>query len=86
MNLFNLRVKDLSTGNIYRFQSGGNGNSILEIHFCTSYFQFVVQGQVQDMDGRFIYTYKDLCYVFENANPFDLLAVNEDEKCKYWFE
>ncbi len=84
MNLLKLKVKDLSSGEIYEFNRSGNGNCILEIHYCTSYFQFVVQKEIEK-DGIKKYSQKDLCYIFKNVNLIDLIAVNDDELCEIYF-
>jgi hypothetical protein len=86
MDLSKLRVNDLSTGKVYKFTSNENENCILEIHYCSSYFQFVVQDAVKHENGFTIYTHRDLCFVFENANWIDLSAINNNERCSYWFE
>jgi hypothetical protein len=82
MDLQKLRIKDLSNGEIYKFTPEINKSSILEIHYCVSYFQFVVQISL----GGGHYKLKDLIYIFDNANWVDLIAIREDEKCEIWFE
>ena len=81
MDLFKLRVKDLSTDTIYKF-TPDEIETILEIHYCTSYFQFVVQFKSED--GHI--GCKDLCYVFKDANLIDLMAIDENEHCEIYFE
>ena len=86
MDLFKLRVRDLLTGKIYKFTSDESQDLILEVHYSTSYFQFVVQDTVIDVDGHSRYNYRDLCYILDNANPIDLIAIDENEHCEIYFE
>lgn len=74
MNLLELKVQDKATGKIYGFSSNPTENTIIEIHYCTSYFQFVIQ---EYNEGRYII--KNLICPFDNANPIDLMCIGEGE-------
>ena len=63
--------------------SEDNPNSILEIHFCTSYTQVVVQKQETDDDGVTKYVKEDIIIPIKSPDGFgqaiDFMAVSGDE-------
>jgi hypothetical protein len=82
MELFNLRVKDLSTGDIYYFSQEPGKNTILEIYHCNNCFLFVVQ-KIEDKSK---YISKILTYPFKDINGIDLMTVNENKRCEVYFD
>ena len=74
-----IKVKD-KEGNIYtNNMSKSNDKSILEIHFCTSYTQVVVQDTIVNDEGVTIYSEKDIIIPLENPNWADMIAVDDNE-------
>lgn len=74
-----IKVKDRE-GNIYsNDMSIDNDKSIIEIHFCTSYTQAIVQDTLVNEQGTTTYPTKDIIIPLENPNWVDMIAVNEDE-------
>lgn len=70
-----ISVKD-KYGNIYSMPTNEFDNSILAIHYCTSYYQFEVQTASNDEGKR---TYKDIIVLSENPTLVDLIAISDDE-------
>jgi hypothetical protein len=79
MDLLSLKVKNVATGEIFGFSKSGGENSIIEIHFCTSYFHFIIQTIEKDEKNVTHLFIKHLICPFENANPVDLLCIGKDE-------
>ena len=74
-----IKVKD-KEGNVYTSDmSKENDKSILEMHFCTSYTQVIVQDTIIDENGKTIYPEKDIIIPLEGGNWVDMIAVDEDE-------
>lgn len=71
----NISVKD-KEGNIYSMPTNEVDNSILSVHYCTSYYHFEVQSAVGSNGKRL---YKDIVVLTNNPNPIDLIAINDDE-------
>lgn len=76
MILDNLVIRD-KKGNTYRF-TDKNENNITEVHYCTSYYQFVVQ--LLTDDGK--WEQRDLIHINKNPNPLDLFAIRDNEICE----
>ena len=70
-----ISVKD-KEGNIYSMPTNKFDNSILAIHYCTSYYQFEIQSAIGDNGKRL---YKDVVVLTKNPSPFDLIAISDDE-------
>lgn len=52
---------------------------ILEVHYSTSYLQFVVQDHYTDENGNETFPEKDVIVPLEGSNGVDFIAVNENE-------
>ena len=72
-----IAVKD-NTGNVYTMPSNTN-KSIIEIHYSTSYYQFIVQDVVTGKDGEKSYPEKTVIVPINENNWIDFLAVKESE-------
>lgn len=72
-----LKVEDES-GNIYTMPSG-TPRCILEVHYSTSYYQFIVQDYSVDDSGDVKYLTKDIIVPINEDNWFDFIAVGEYE-------
>ena len=72
-----IAVKD-NEGNIYAMPSNTN-KSITEIHYSTSYYQFMVQDVVTSEGGQTIYPEKTIIVPINESNWVDFLAVKESE-------
>ena len=70
-------VKD-NTGNVYTMPSNTN-KCIIEIHYSTSYYQFIVQDVVTGKDGEKSYPEKTVIVPINENNWIDFLAVKESE-------
>lgn len=70
-----ISVKD-KEGNIYSMPTNEFDNSILSVNYCTSYYHFEVQSAISDNGKRL---HKDVIVLAKNPNPFDLIAVSDDE-------
>lgn len=64
-----LAIKD-SEGNVFT-NDMTDDNAIIEVHFCTSYTQVVVQSTDINSEGRPYYPTKDL-FIENTASPDDL--------------
>lgn len=77
-----LKVRDLKTNTIYSSNmSDNNKHCILEIHFCTSYTQVVVQDEVEEAGGK-VYPSHDIVLppIGSEVNWVDLIATQEDNQ------
>ena len=77
-----IEVKDKQTGKVYSNDFGvDHGQSILEIHFCTSYTQVVVQ-DVIPVGDKLSYPAKSLILppLGSKPNPIDLIATDGDHE------
>ena len=72
-----IAVKD-NEGNVYTMPSSTN-KSITEIHYSTSYYQFMVQDVVTSEGGQTIYPEKTIIVPINKNNWIDFLAVKESE-------
>lgn len=77
-----LAIKD-HEGNVYT-NNMNDKRVILEIHFCTSYTQAVVQEEVVDEEGNSKFMTKDIIIPNKEnegtlESSLDFIAVNEDE-------
>ena len=72
-----IAVKD-SEGNVYTMPSNTN-KSITEIHYSTSYYQFIVQDVIAGEDGEVLYPEKTIIVPINGNNWIDFLAVKESE-------
>ena len=72
-----ISVKD-STGNVYTMPSSTN-KSIIEIHYSTSYYQFIVQDVIVGEDGEVLYPEKTIIVPINESNWVDFIAVKESE-------
>lgn len=72
-----IAVKD-STGNIYTMPSN-TSKSITEVHYSTSYYQFMVQDVITGEDGETLYPEKTIIVPINEDNWIDFLAVKESE-------
>ena len=72
-----IAVKD-NGGNVYAMPSNTN-KSIIEIHYSTSYYQFIVQDVIEDEDGKMLYPEKTIIVPINESNWVDFLAVKESE-------
>ncbi len=70
-----ISVKDRE-GNIYSMPTNELDNSILAVHYCTSYYQFEVQSAIGDNGKRI---FKDIIVLTDNPSLVDLIAVDDDE-------
>lgn len=52
---------------------------ILEIHYCTSYYTFVVQEVDVDENGKEIYPKREIIVPINEDNWLDFIAVDMDE-------
>ncbi|QUW34562.1 hypothetical protein J8Y17_28110 (plasmid) [Bacillus cereus] len=71
-----LAIKD-SKGEVYTMPSQTD-KCIYEVHYSTSYIQFIVQDIVEE-DGKVLYPSKNIFVILENSNPIDLIALKDDE-------
>ena len=72
-----IAVKD-NEGNLYTMPSNTN-KSITEIHYSTSYYQFIVQDVITDDDGQSLYPEKTIIVPIKEGNWVDFIAVKESE-------
>ena len=72
-----IAVKD-NEGNVYTMPSSTN-KSIIEIHYSTSYYQFIVQDVIEGEDGKILYPEKTIIVPINENNWIDFLAVKESE-------
>lgn len=72
-----IAVKD-NEGNVYTMPSNTD-KSIIEIHYSTSYYQFVVQDVITGEDGETLYPEKTIIVPINESNWVDFLAVKESE-------
>ena len=70
-------VKD-SKGNVYTMPSE-TSTCILEVHYSTSYYQFVVQDVITGEDGETLYPEKTIIVPINENNWVDFIAVKESE-------
>jgi hypothetical protein len=71
-----LKVKD-QNGDVYTMPSE-TPKCILEVHYSTSYYQFVVQDEVIEEEGV-TFPKKNIIVPLDKSNWIDFLAVNENE-------
>lgn len=79
-------IKVWSEGEVYsNDMSLSNDNVILEIHFCTSYTEVIVQKKSIDGDGTIIYPTHTIIIPPEGSRPHwvDLVAVKDCKKGKW---
>lgn len=72
-----IAVKD-STGNVYTMPSN-TSKCITEIHYSTSYYQFIVQDVVTGEDGEELYPEKTIIAPINKNDWIAFLAVKENE-------
>lgn len=72
-----IAVKD-STGNIYTMPSN-TSRCITEIHYSTSYYQFIVQDVITGDNGEKTYPEKTIIVPINEGNWIDFLSVKESE-------
>ena len=72
-----IAVKD-NEGNVYTMPSNTN-KSITEIHYSTSYYQFMVQDVITGEDAEILYPEKTIIVPINENNWIDFLAVKESE-------
>lgn len=72
-----LAVRD-KNGEIYTMPSD-SPKCILEVHYSTSYYQFVVQDHVVDDEGNETFPQKDIIVPLNTDNWVDFIAVKEHE-------
>ena len=72
-----IAVKD-NKSNVYTMPSNTN-KSITEIHYSTSYYQFIVQDVITGEDGEVLYPEKTIIVPINENNWIDFLAVKESE-------
>ena len=72
-----IAVKD-SAGNVYTMPSN-TSKCIIEIHYSTSYYQFIVQDVITGEDGEKAYPEKTIIVPINENNWIDFLAVKESE-------
>lgn len=72
-----LIVKD-SQGEVYTMPSD-TPKCILEVHYSTSYLQFVVQDHIVDEEGNERFPEKNVIVPLNEDNWIDFIAVNDDE-------
>ena len=72
-----ISVKD-STGNVYTMPSS-TSKCITEIHYSTSYYQFIVQDVVIGEDGEKTYPEKIIIVPINKNDWIAFLAVKENE-------
>ena len=72
-----IAVKD-NEGNVYTMPSSTN-KSIIEVHYSTSYYQFVVQDVITGEDGETLYPEKTIIVPLNENNWVDFIAVKESE-------
>ena len=72
-----IAVKD-STGNVYTMPSN-TSKCIVEIHYSTSYYQFIVQDAITGKDGEKSYPEKTIIVPINENNWIDFLAVKDSE-------
>lgn len=72
-----LKIQD-SKGNIYTMPSK-TPKCILEVHYSTSYYQFIVQDYIVDENGKELFPKKDIIVPINENNWADFIAVKEDE-------
>jgi hypothetical protein len=78
-----IQVRNTKTGEIFsNSMDKDNKNTILSIHFCTSYTQVCVQEEVVEEDGTTKYPSYDLIIPLLNSkeNWVDLIAIKDDTK------
>ena len=78
-----IRIKDEVNGKVYsNDMSDKNKQSILEIHFCTSYTQVKVQDTIETEQGNFAYPEHDIILppLGSKVNWVDLIATQYDNK------
>ena len=72
-----IAVKD-NEGNVYTMPSN-TYKCIIEIHYSTSYYQFIVQDVITDEDGGVLYPEKTIIVPINENNWVDFIAVKESE-------
>ena len=72
-----IAVKD-STGNVYTMPSN-TSKCIIEIHYSTSYYQFIVQDVITGEGGEELYPEKTIIVPINGSNLIDFLSVKESE-------
>ena len=72
-----IAVKD-SEGNVYTMPSN-TSKCIIEIHYSTSYYQFIVQDVITGEGGEELYPEKTIIVPINGSNLIDFLSVKESE-------
>ena len=72
-----ITVKD-SAGNVYTMPSN-TSKCITEIHYSTSYYQFIVQDLITGDDGETLYPEKTIIVPIDGENWVDFISVKESE-------
>jgi len=72
-----IQVKDKS-GNVYSMPSN-SPQCILEVHYSTSYYQFVVQDYVIDENGEEKFPEKDIIVPLNTDNWIEFIAIDSEE-------
>ena len=67
-----------STGNVYTMPSN-TSKSIIEIHYSTSYYEFIVQDVITGEGGEKAYPEKTIIVPINENNWVDFLSVKESE-------
>lgn len=73
----NLKVKD-NKGEVYTMPSE-TPKCILEVHYSTSYYEFVVQDYFIDDDGKNKFPSKSIIVPINSDNWVDFIAVKDDQ-------
>lgn len=74
---FLLKVTD-KNGEVYTMPSE-TPKCILEVHYSTSYYQFIVQDYILDKDGKERFPEKNIIVPINTDNWVDFIAVKEEE-------
>ena len=72
-----IAVKD-NEGNVYTMPSN-TSKCIIEIHYSTSYYEFIVQDVITGEDGETLYPEKTIIVPINENNWVDFIAVKESE-------
>ena len=78
-----ISVRNKRTGKVYD-SSMKSDASILEIHFCTSYTEVIVQDEIVNDSGNKSYpTHSIFIPVESNSSWIDLIAIQNDDEGEF---